>query len=258
MANPPVYYALAQVQFNPIAAMSKYVDEIQDLLRIKGYTLFEAQTSIQLQLLSPNQAPTQAQHMTWFFTKEDRTAGIILTTATLAFHTTHYETSHEFLESLLEALKTVHSIVTLAHINRMGMRYLDAVLPNESESVDDYLKDGLHGIDFNSSRKYSLSESVYETETSPLVQHGTLISRIYRQESLLVFPPDLIPSGLVMMEKFKTTEPVSHAVIDTDHFVEGSMGLDLPKLEEQLNSLHTGVRAVFDAIITDKAKHAWL
>lgn len=30
MSNAPVYYALAQAQFNPVAAMSKYVDQIQD------------------------------------------------------------------------------------------------------------------------------------------------------------------------------------------------------------------------------------
>jgi uncharacterized protein (TIGR04255 family) len=35
MSNAPVYYALAQVQFNPVAAMAKYVDDIQDILRRK-------------------------------------------------------------------------------------------------------------------------------------------------------------------------------------------------------------------------------
>jgi hypothetical protein len=37
------YYALAQAQFNPVAAMANYVDEVQDLLRRDGYTLFEPQ-----------------------------------------------------------------------------------------------------------------------------------------------------------------------------------------------------------------------
>ena len=37
MSNAPVYYALAQAQFNPVAAMAKYVYEVQDLLRRDGY-----------------------------------------------------------------------------------------------------------------------------------------------------------------------------------------------------------------------------
>ena len=43
MSNAPVYYALAQARFNPVAAMSKYVDQIQDRLRREGYPLFESQ-----------------------------------------------------------------------------------------------------------------------------------------------------------------------------------------------------------------------
>lgn len=50
MSNAPVYYALAQAQFNPVAAMAKYVYEVQDLLRRDGYTLFEPQQVTHLQL----------------------------------------------------------------------------------------------------------------------------------------------------------------------------------------------------------------
>lgn len=52
MSNAPVYYAVAQAQFNPVAAMAKYVDEVQDILRRKGYTLFEPQEVTQLQLIA--------------------------------------------------------------------------------------------------------------------------------------------------------------------------------------------------------------
>ncbi|MBZ6755032.1 TIGR04255 family protein, partial [Klebsiella grimontii] len=40
MSNAPVYYALIQVKFTPIAAMNKYVADIQDALRVEGFPLF--------------------------------------------------------------------------------------------------------------------------------------------------------------------------------------------------------------------------
>ncbi len=43
MRNAPLYYTLAQAQFNPVAAMTKYINKIQDRLRIDGCTLFEMQ-----------------------------------------------------------------------------------------------------------------------------------------------------------------------------------------------------------------------
>ena len=36
MSNAPVHYALAQAQFNPVAAMAKYVNEVQDRLGAKA------------------------------------------------------------------------------------------------------------------------------------------------------------------------------------------------------------------------------
>ena len=35
--NPPVFYTIVQAQFNPIAAMVNYINEIQDKLRFDGY-----------------------------------------------------------------------------------------------------------------------------------------------------------------------------------------------------------------------------
>ena len=80
MTKAPVYYALAQAQFNPVAAMAKYVDEIQDILRREGYTLFEPQEITQLQFVgAAGQAPTNPELMkvtNWLISKADRTAGL--------------------------------------------------------------------------------------------------------------------------------------------------------------------------------------
>ena len=63
MSNAPVYYALAQAQFNPVAAMAKYVDEVQDRLRREGYTLFEPQQMTHLQFVAgPGQPPTEPRN----------------------------------------------------------------------------------------------------------------------------------------------------------------------------------------------------
>ena len=41
MSNAPVYYALAQVRFNPLAALEQYIPAIQDSLRREGFPDFE-------------------------------------------------------------------------------------------------------------------------------------------------------------------------------------------------------------------------
>ncbi len=79
MLNAPVYYTLTQAQFNPVAAMAKYIDEIQDKLRLNGYTLFEAQKITQLRFQSPSSASTKAEFVELpirQFTKANQSAGL--------------------------------------------------------------------------------------------------------------------------------------------------------------------------------------
>lgn len=261
MSNAPVYYALAQAQFNPVAAMAKYVDDVQDILRRKGYTLFESQEITQLQFTATSGGapaePKVTQIHTWLLTKADRRSGFILSQSSLTYHTTHYETHKEFIPELLLGLKTIHEVVKLDHLSRLGLRYLDAVLPSANESVNQYLAGGLHGVEFGSIQRYALSESVFNTESGPLLSQGTLVARVHRSTSSLGYPPDMVPNGLVPMKRFEIKDEVSHAIIDTDHFVEGRIPLDFKKIQDQFVKLHATIKLAFKATTTDHARKVW-
>jgi len=261
MSNAPVYYALAQAQFNPVAAMSKYVDQVQDRLRREGYPLYEPQQVTHLLVPGPGQAQQVEPQIThvhqWLITRSDRTAGFILTQSAITYHTTHYDTRDDFIPELLRGLAAVHEAVTLDHVSRLGLRYLDAVLPRTGENVEQYIVGGLHGVEFNTKPLYRLTESVFETDTSPLVKNGMLVARVHTMTAPLGFPPDLQPHSLILNPKFEVKEPRAHAVIDTDHFVEGRMPVDMEKLREQLLSLHATIKSVFKATTTDYARAVW-
>ena len=261
MSNAPVYYALAQAHFNPVAAMSKYVDQIQDRLRREGYPLFEPQQVTHLVVPGPGQAqpaePQITHTVSWLITRSDRTAGFILAPSAITYHTTHYQTHKEFIAELLRGLTAVHEAVSLDHVSRLGLRYLDAVLPRTGETTEQYLVGGLHGIDFNAARRHAMTESVFATDTHPLVPKGTLVVRVYRAVAPLGFPPDMLPTGLAIAPQFEIKEPREHAIIDTDHYVEGRMPVEMDKLNDQLLSLHGTIKSVFRATTTDHARSAW-
>lgn len=261
MSNAPVYYALAQAQFNPVAAMTKYVDEIQDVLRRNGYTNFEPQQVTHLQFPSGEQQalsePQVMQTTTWLISKADRSCGFILNKNSISFHTTHYDTKDQFLPELIRGLRAVHGVVGLDHISRLGLRYLDAIIPMGDVSIDRYLADGLHGVEFGAMTKYKLNEAVFETESAPLLPKGTLVNRIHKMNAPLGYPPDLIPNGLVPMDRFLIKYPTTHAIIDTDHFVEGFMPLDFDKIKDQLLALHETIRKIFEATVTEYAISVW-
>jgi len=258
MSNPPVYYALAQVQFNPIAAMESYIKQIQDKLRLEGYTLFEEKKNAQLHF-EASTSPPQARIIEipmWCITKPDQTAGFIIGQSYLTYHTTHYTTHDQFFNELLLGLKTIHSIIKLEHLRRLGLRYLNAVLPLNGETIDQYLVSGLHGIRLDAQSRYSLIESVFDTHES-LQAKGTLVSRIHSRTGQLGYPPDITPGNLSSMPRFITKDPTSHAVIDLDHFIEGQMPLDFEKIKDELNALHKHIKHAFNTSVTDHAKKIW-
>ncbi len=263
MSNAPVYYALAQAHFNPVAAMVKYVDQIQDRLRREGYPLFESQQFMQLIVPGPGpgqaqlQEPQIQQAVSWLMTRSDRTAGFILGPSSITYHTTHYQTHNEFIPELLRGLTAVHEAASLDHVSRLGLRYLDAVLPQAGEITEQYLVGGLHGIDFNATRQHTMTETVFATDTFPLVAKGTLVVRVYRTVAPLGFPPDMLPTGLVIAPSFDIKEAREHAIIDTDHYVQGRIPVEMDRLNEQLLSLHGTIKSVFGATTTDHARSAW-
>ena len=93
--------------------------------------------------------------------------------------------------------------------------------------------DGLHGVRFGARQRYGLNESVFES--GPFAQRNA-----GRPRSLdgfaLGYPPDMVPNGLLPMPRFAINDIRSHAIIDTDRFVEGRMELDFDKIDEQLSA----------------------
>lgn len=261
MSNAPVYFALAQVVFNPVAAMHKYVDEIQDQFRREGYTLFEANQVAHVQFSAVSAVdmgqPKFETITNWGFSKAGKEIGFILNNNSLTLQTTFYESREEFIPELLNGIAIVHKVVGLDHISRVGLRYLNAVIPKKDESLDLYLDPGLHGIQLDFNRRYSLSEIVFNSKCGPLIEQGTLVIKVYSAYSLLGFPPDLSLNGLVANPKFKTEEALIHSIIDMDHFTDGKVDLDLEKLQDQFFSQHDAIRDAFRTTATQHALSVW-
>lgn len=257
MSNAPVYYALAQVKFNLVANIDSYIHLIQDKFRLSAYTLFETQKIAQLQFGTSQSSEAKIINLPlWSIAKSDQTAGFVLGQSHLGYHTTHYQTHEELFSELLLGLKIVHELINLEHLSRVGLRYLNAVVPAQAETVNHYLINGLHGICLDVPNLYSFSESVFDT-TKLFPCKGTLIHRIHHRLGEIALPPDIASIGLRPMRKFMDQTLSSNAVIDLDHFIEGRMSLNFREINAHLGLLHGYVQKAFQSTITKKAQDTW-
>lgn len=265
LSNAPVYYALTQARFNPVLKMERYVDDIQDRLRKQGYPTYKklVQKRIKVTSHDDGQATTDVVELpTWIMTNEERTAGFILTTEWLVYHTTHYETHSQFIPEFIKGIEAIYKDAEVDSLYRLGLRYLDAIVPKEGESDELYLVESLIGASYKGRRVRNINESVVITEETS-ESTSSLVAKVYRlSNSKLTFPPDLAPQGLKLNDRFdyKTIHP--HAIVDTDHYMEAVIPLKTntdykENLQTYLKKLHGGVKMAFNASVSEHALNTW-
>lgn len=255
MSLAPVFYTLAQVQFNPIAQMSDYVAKLQEHLRRSGFPDFRAENQFELTIrrldeLEPDVKPTP--HMRWRFTNTQRTEGYVLLSNALIFHTTTYNTFADFLKKTLSGLELVHEIVELAYVEQIGLRYLNAVTPISSDTLQHYLDPSLLG--FSATLEGRLSHSFTETVTA--IEDGNLVARAVITDRTLALSPDLLPLQLELQSRF-TEVNGRNAVLDTDYFVAKRNSFNLTEVEDQLQKAHEIITNAFKVSVTDYAREKW-
>lgn len=260
LKNAPIYYALAQVKFNPVLKMGKYVEDIQDEFRTRGFPVFEAANTMGFKFSanSDSQPNVEANHVPeWVFSSEDNERGFILMKDSLTLHTTHYESKEKLIEDLMVGVNVVAETLQLNRIKRLGVRFLDAVVPLAGESTDDYLVESVRGLDLGLQRIQSINESVFQTESGPAGVSGILLAKVYHRYGEVGYPPDLRVRNLKSNIKFKALGENIHAVLDTDHYVEGDFQLDFDSIEKQVIHLHSGLKLAFEKMVTQQALDRW-
>lgn len=254
LKNPPVYLTLAQVRFNPILKLADFLPGIQENFRHAGYTDFERQNliSIQVTMQDGQPTPTPIQQERFQFGNAEKTHMFILDGQSLTLQSTNYGQFETFSACFLKGLDIVNDIVKLAFTERVGLRYLDRVMPQDGEAIEQYLVEQVHGLTSRLSGKplYSYTEAMNE------IENIKLLSRVAIQDGPLAFPPDLQPGNMRVTERFLSYTGKS-AILDNDGFVEGREVFSAKAVADHLDAIHKVIGAAFKTTATPYAFSAW-
>lgn len=262
MQNAPVYYVIAQVRHNPVLNLGTYAPQIQDRMRKAGYPDYRLGKTLVLNLMmqptdgsSQLQGPATETVERHTFLSMDGTRGFIVEQGALSFHTTEYDVFNAFSKEFFVGLDIVHACLTLDFVERVGIRYLDAVVPVPGQSeLKDYLAPGVLGLAGVLADDVPIALTISETHIQ--LADANLLSRTIVQNGALGFPMDLATQGLQVPERFQKVHGV-HAIIDTDASQTDRSPFDSNQLRERLDMLHTKIRMAFNASVTEYALNAW-
>lgn len=256
--NAPVYFVIAQIRFSPVVNIESFIPEIQELFRRNGFPDFQLSQRIMLHLNGQQNSASETampiQEKSFFFGNQSRTQVLLLDSNSFTLQTTTYSAFEDLSELFLRRFEEVSSLVSPSYTERVGIRYLDAVMPKDNESIDQYLIPEVQGL-----RTYS-KEKLLQTFSESRIQHedGIVLSRVVRLRGKVAFPLDLHPtaSQMILNSRFAGFEG-HYAIIDTDGYNEERENLDVERLRNKLAALHTHVDDAFHKTITKFAVQQW-
>ena len=255
LKNPPVYLTLAQVRFNPVLKLADFLPAIQESCRQAGYPDFNRQQVISIQFTAQDgqpPAPTPVPQERFQLGNVEKTHTFILDGQSLTHQSTNYGQFETFSACFLEGLEIVHDAVKLAFTERVGLRYLDRVMPQAGETIEQYLAEQVHGLTSRLAGRpiYSYTEAMND------VNGIKLLSRVAIQDGALAFPPDLQPGNMLVTERFLSYTGIS-AILDNDGFVEGREAFSAKAVGDHLDAIHKVIGAAFKTTATPFAFAAW-
>jgi uncharacterized protein (TIGR04255 family) len=258
-ANAPLAYVLAEVRTEQLADLKEY--------RSKLGARFRGEYPIQRTLQSARFVATNSglQHIepdqegAWEFATPENNVAVIVRAHGIVLHATKYSDSEEFLGRLQRAVNVLAEEVPTVYVNRLGLRYVDFIIPEKGETPEDYVDKRLNpSLDLAKApgNAVAMSLAVYP------MMHGRLALRFVRSSGLPELPPELATfslekSPLMKRERVSADQPT--ATIDTDRVREFGKPepLDATKLMDEFRTMHADVSQAFRSLITPHARKKW-
>ena len=249
LSASPLVLVLAQVRISPVLKMEDYIPAIQEQMRHQGFPKFRPVQTREV-IFSP-----QAQFresIKWVFLNKECTQAATVSHGAVAFHTNTYKAFEDFSTSLGNVLSMVSEEVGVSIAERIGLRYVDLILPGDDESLEQYLADGLHGIkpsDVDVQRLLAFYEARCETIM------GRLLIRLHQYDNGAILPPDLMPPDLNYTTEVQSGKTVT--LLDTDHSSEEARDFKVESLIEDMWGLHEYTDKAFRSSVTSFALSQW-
>lgn len=258
LSKQPLVLVLGVVRISPVRKMEHYLPDIQEEFRRNGFPIERAST-IQQIVIGPSGPSAVAQKL-WEYRNREETWSILVFADSVVLQTTAYTRFEEFaakLEMAVGAVLAKTESDKLGVVHRIGLRYVDAILPRPGEDHRLYLREGLRGIAdaaFQRGTHRLQIESVGRTQVAD--GQGTFIVRVTQNDKGLELPPDLIGNHPKRARRAKAGELVT--LIDMDHVIAGNFEPRIDWVVDRAYKLHDHIIETFhDFIITDQAVEIW-
>lgn len=193
----------------------------------------------------------------WEFLNRGRTAGVALLKDSIGFHVSRYAGFDEFCTSLRGALRIIQNNLGIELVERVGLRYVDAVLPSPEDGFASLVNPVLLGLD---DKAVGARESTCFVNYISQTEVGTLCVRALRRSDGAFLPPDLQQQQTLAFTVPTIGPRQSVLTLDLDHFQDlekEPQEFSEDDIFKRLWQLHDNLTLAFLSAVTPSALEAW-
>ena len=256
LSQNPIALVMCQIRFSGIMAMeTTYLPDIQARLRGIGFKV-NATTQVAQVLMTP-QGPHAQAAKHYEFQNLDRTESVVVCPEFVTYQATKYVCFKDFLQRLIEVVEQVSSVTNGLTVERLGLRYIDVIIPKASETWQRYVQPGMRGVT-SPAFKNQADEQVHQVVAETIIG-GTMIIRILSNAKGVPLPPDMAGTKLALNIQGTVIAGLGAATIDVDHFCTMSpTEYDSAAMGKRLWELKHVILDVWkNQIVTKEALETW-
>lgn len=254
--NAPLALVLAQVRFDP-EVDTEYKDVVARLKAALGKRFPAMKDVRQVEyLMGPGLAGGSRSNEVVVgreLGSDDGRRAVRLQSGVMTYTTSHYIDSEHFLaewRSMLECLCAAGGV----KVQRLGLRYVDFIIPAAGKMPEDYFKDGFGHLTHVFGE---IAQTAFMSHEYPRGDDGKMRVQFGRGIAPPSLPPDLDQSAQpppALLGKY-TTGP--SAVLDIDRWRVDSRRLQTAEIADEFQRLRDDICASFGRIITAEAQTEW-
>ena len=256
----PLAYVLAEVRTENLADLKSYESELAAAFR-SHFPIQRTLVTARI-VVSSGGSPIiePEQDNAWEFASPDNRVALIIRPQGFVLHATTYKDHADFLGRFQDSLAMIASKVPSIFVNRIGLRYVDFIIPESGETPEQYIEGKLNPFIAMPAAKgtaVAMSLTVYP------MTHGKLALRYIRGAGQPQLPPDLSTikldkSPLMGMMKIESNQDTAIVDIDRTREFAKREPLDPVALRKDFQGIHDEISHLFtEILITKHAKEKW-
>jgi uncharacterized protein (TIGR04255 family) len=248
--SAPLVYVLAEVRCSPTLDVAKRASAVQEAIRGE-FPLLEPVAEVRFGAGIPSGSSTSTM---FAFTDSSKKRGVVVTSTSLCYHVTQYVTSAEFFEELGRLLQVLEPIYAADAVTRMGLRYVDAIIPSANMSISDYISPSMVGVSLGGVEQRRVQCVVEEARPN-----GGIAVRLLALGIPIYLSPDLLALGLRRPSWVDAANErqAPAAILDTDNWVAVERTFEAQEILTTFRGLKEGITNAFLKSITDHSKKEW-